>query len=831
MYPVLFSVGGAEVRAYGVLLFLATLVGLWLLTWRARRIGLPIAHVTGFGVGAVVCGLAGARLWEIASHWSVYATSGDGMLIALAYGGLAAPGGIIGLILWTGVFAQRTHTRIGDWLEALTPIIPVVEGLARWGCFLNGCCYGKETASLLGLYLPDLDRHWAMRYPTQIAYSLFALTIAGTLWWLSRRPWATGRLFPIFLMLYGVDYFILDFWRADVVPVWGGLTGRQMAALVAMSAGAAIWLRTRRRRSGCQAPLRTLSPVWSPSGRVRWWILGAVALLSLTVLGCGYRSIAIEANEGGPVIVRTRYEIRTDQRDAPDCTLGADQTSGVLGANTQVCQPFVDAGTQSVGCDCVLTYRRIEDFNAHFRITVGDGESQETALTARLSKQPSGYRMTASIKPATLWLTSYVEGGTRHWTGPMTFSVRMPGRITGHTEPRYGKLERVSVDGQEIRWQFRGAEENWQFLGAEKNDEPAETYTLTVDSERGDLALGWWLGGAGLLIIGVSGSLAWWFISRGQAARPVPVPAQHGSTQFLRTQQAMQPSVTIPDHRQVSPHIPVAALSELASATGYPAIGQTLGKYVLRELVGRGGMAAVYRATHTLLGRNVALKVLAPHLTSHVDFVHRFHREGQMLASLAHPNIVIVYDAGYDDGYYYLAMEYIEGESLAQRLARKRVLPQAEVIWIGRAITAALAYAHAQGIIHRDIKPANVLLTRDKHLKVADFGIAALMSQGVTLMAGTPGYMPPEGALGVADARSDIYSTGALLYHLVTGQAPTPDSVRAPLAANQLVAGLSPELGKIIDRALQPDPTRRFQSALEMHRALEHAQSTLSYKV
>lgn len=822
MYPVLFSVGGVEVRAYGVLLFLATLVGLWLLTWRARRMGLPVAHLTGFGVGAVVCGLAGARLWEIASHWSAYATGGDGMLIALAYGGLAAPGGIIGLILWTGVFAQRTHTRIGDWLEALTPIIPAVEGLARWGCFLNGCCYGKETASPLGLYLPDLDRHWAMRYPTQIAHSLLALAIAGALWWLSRRPWATGRLFPTFLMLYGADYFILDFWRADALPVWGGLTGRQVAALVALGVGATLWLRTRRRRSSCQAPSRALSPVWSASGRVRWWILGAVALLSLTVLGCGYRSIAIEVNESGPVIVRTRLEVRTDQRDAPDCTLGADQASGVLGANTQSCQPFVDAGTQSAGCDCIFTYRQVEDFNARFRITLGEGESQDTVLVARLHKQPSGYRMTASIKPAQLWLSSYVEEGARHSAGPMTFSVRMPGRIVGHAEPHHGKLERISVDGREIRWQFRGAE---------INDEPAETYTLIVDSERGGLALGWWLGGASLLIIGIAIGLAWWFANRRQVDRPMPVPVQRDSMQSFSAQQATPSSVRMPVHRPPQSHTPARAPSGSAPVSGYPAIGQTLGTYVLRELVGIGGMAAVYRARHTLLGRNVALKVLAPHLTSRVDFVHRFHREGQMLANLAHPNIVIVYDAGYDDGYYYLAMEYIEGESLAQRLARKRVLPQAEVIWIGLAITAALAYAHAQGIIHRDIKPANVLLTRDKHLKVADFGIAALMGQGVTLMAGTPGYMPPEGALGMADVRSDIYSTGALLYHLVTGQAPTPDSGRAPLSVNRLVSGLSPELGKIIDRALQPDPTRRFQSALEMYRALEHAQSTLSYKI
>ena len=211
-------------------------------------------------------------------------------------------------------------------------------------------------------------------------------------------------------------------------------------------------------------------------------------------------------------------------------------------------------------------------------------------------------------------------------------------------------------------------------------------------------------------------------------------------------------------------------------------------RYELGEVIGRGGMAEVHEGTDLRLGRRVAVKILRPDLARDPSFQARFRREAQSAASLNHPNIVAVYDTGEDvladadgtgDVVPYIVMEYVDGMTLRQlMLSGRRLLPE-RALEITAGTLAALDYSHRHGIVHRDIKPANVMLTRGGDVKVMDFGIArALADSGQTMtqqsaVLGTAHYLSPEQARGeVVDSRSDIYSTGCLLYELLTGRPP-----------------------------------------------------------
>jgi serine/threonine-protein kinase len=247
-------------------------------------------------------------------------------------------------------------------------------------------------------------------------------------------------------------------------------------------------------------------------------------------------------------------------------------------------------------------------------------------------------------------------------------------------------------------------------------------------------------------------------------------------------------------------------------------------------------MADIYVAYDEVLDRRVAVKVLAPHRAADKRFVHRFHREAKAVAHLNDPNIVQVYDWGSDHGTYYIAMELVDGESLADLLRRHRPLDPQHALHIAIGVTRALGVAHRNGIIHRDVKPGNILLTRTGEVKVTDFGIAHDVRDRVDLtetgnVMGTATYLSPEQAQGFEiGPRSDLYSLGVVLFEMVTGSVPftgpSPYEVArkhvldpAPRAAT-VNPELPPSLASIIDQLLAKTPEHRYPAARELEHAL-----------
>ncbi len=233
------------------------------------------------------------------------------------------------------------------------------------------------------------------------------------------------------------------------------------------------------------------------------------------------------------------------------------------------------------------------------------------------------------------------------------------------------------------------------------------------------------------------------------------------------------------------------------------------------DLIGQGGMGAVYKARQRGLDRLVALKILAPETSGDPAFAERFSREARALARLNHPNIVNVYDSGQAGGYYFLLMEYVDGVNLRQTLEAKTLAAE-EALAIVPQICEALQFAHNAGVVHRDIKPENVLLDKAGNVKVADFGLAKLAGQAGDDFAltathqvmGTPRYMAPEqieGSRGV-DHRADIYSLGVVFYELLTGELPL-----GRFAVPSATAGVDARLDEVVLRTLEKDPQRRYQ--------------------
>ncbi|MCT9084088.1 Stk1 family PASTA domain-containing Ser/Thr kinase [Streptomyces fulvoviolaceus] len=266
------------------------------------------------------------------------------------------------------------------------------------------------------------------------------------------------------------------------------------------------------------------------------------------------------------------------------------------------------------------------------------------------------------------------------------------------------------------------------------------------------------------------------------------------------------------------------------------------GRYELGHVLGRGGMAEVYLAHDTRLGRTVAVKTLRVDLARDPSFQARFRREAQSAASLNHPAIVAVYDTGEDyiDGVSipYIVMEYVDGSTLRELLHSGRKLLPERTLEMTIGILQALEYSHRAGIVHRDIKPANVMLTRNGQVKVMDFGIARAMGDsGMTMtqtsaVIGTAQYLSPEQAKGEqVDARSDLYSAGCLLYELLTVRPPfvgdSPVAVayqhvrEEPQAPSVFDPEITPEMDAIVLKALVKDPNYRYQSADEMRIDIE----------
>ncbi|MER0446884.1 Stk1 family PASTA domain-containing Ser/Thr kinase [Streptomyces sp. Edi4] len=266
------------------------------------------------------------------------------------------------------------------------------------------------------------------------------------------------------------------------------------------------------------------------------------------------------------------------------------------------------------------------------------------------------------------------------------------------------------------------------------------------------------------------------------------------------------------------------------------------GRYELGQVLGRGGMAEVYLAHDTRLGRTVAVKTLRADLARDPSFQARFRREAQSAASLNHPAIVAVYDTGEDYvdnvSIPYIVMEYVDGSTLRELLHSGRKLLPERTLEMTIGILQALEYSHRNGIVHRDIKPANVMLTRTGQVKVMDFGIARAMGDsGMTMtqtaaVIGTAQYLSPEQAKGEqVDARSDLYSTGCLLYELLTVRPPfvgdSPVAVayqhvrEEPQPPSNFDSEITPEMDAIVLKALVKDPDYRYQSADEMRADIE----------
>ncbi|MEX1265230.1 MAG: Stk1 family PASTA domain-containing Ser/Thr kinase [Actinomycetota bacterium] len=253
-------------------------------------------------------------------------------------------------------------------------------------------------------------------------------------------------------------------------------------------------------------------------------------------------------------------------------------------------------------------------------------------------------------------------------------------------------------------------------------------------------------------------------------------------------------------------------------------------RYQVEARIGAGGMAEVFRGFDPVLSRTVAIKVLLPQFARDTSFVHRFRREAQAAARLNQPNIVGVYDSGSDDDTQFIVMEFIEGRTLAEFMSTGRKPTPVQAAEIAQKICAAIAAAHAQGVIHRDIKPGNVMITRDGTVKVMDFGIARMLgpetAPQTSAVLGTASYLSPEQAQGTpVDARTDIYSLGAVLYELLTGRPPFTGDSSVAVAYKQvnetpaLTSSLNPEvparLDAVVMKALSKNPSNRYQSAEE----------------
>lgn len=263
--------------------------------------------------------------------------------------------------------------------------------------------------------------------------------------------------------------------------------------------------------------------------------------------------------------------------------------------------------------------------------------------------------------------------------------------------------------------------------------------------------------------------------------------------------------------------------------------GSMLGNYLIISQIGEGGMGVVYRAMDTVLDRTVALKILPPHLLQSPDFMHRFRTEAYAQARLHHPNIVTLYSMLEIPAGFVLVMEHVEGQTLQQRIRSEGPLEPDKALWLFEQVLQGVAYAHHMGIVHRDLKPDNVFITYKNEVKIMDFGVAKILDNKEPTrsrsMVGTLLYISPEQINGRdADIRSDIYTLGISLFEAVTGHLPFERRtdyglmhahiLERPPRPRQLKRDLPKELERVILRAIEKEPDKRYQSAREFHAAL-----------
>src|ERR1700720_2415579 len=268
------------------------------------------------------------------------------------------------------------------------------------------------------------------------------------------------------------------------------------------------------------------------------------------------------------------------------------------------------------------------------------------------------------------------------------------------------------------------------------------------------------------------------------------------------------------------------------------------GRYEIVGELGRGAMGIVYKAVDPVIGRTVAVKTIrlseAGTGLSRPELLSRFQTEARAAGLLTHPNIVVVYDAGEEDGLYYITMELVEGKSLQALIDSGHSFPIPRVLRIMEQTCSALQFAHERSIIHRDIKPANLMLTADDTVKVTDFGTAKILQFGTVQQTahvmGTPSYMSPEQVKGRAvDGRSDIFSLGVMLYEMVTGEKPFPGQSittviykivnEEPVPPRQIDPSIHPGISAIVMKALVKDPDQRYQNCREMLEDLRNYRS------
>jgi serine/threonine protein kinase/WD40 repeat protein len=301
------------------------------------------------------------------------------------------------------------------------------------------------------------------------------------------------------------------------------------------------------------------------------------------------------------------------------------------------------------------------------------------------------------------------------------------------------------------------------------------------------------------------------------ADTPVTIPSPHADTGLFQQS---------PRGRSAPPNeAPGVGSSDLPF--------QRLGHYRIIARIGHGGMGDIYQGYEEKLDRPVAIKVLPAELARNADFIRRFHKEASAAAKIGHPNIIQIHFIGEDAGHHYFAMEYIEGESLAQMLARRQRLPVAEALALIEQCLAGLAAAHEHGLVHRDIKPGNILLDRrNRRVLLADFGLVKALDASTHLTAtgtimGTVDYIPPEQVLGQPiDHRADLYSLGVVLYQMLSGRLPFSaasahammfqHAYESPLPLRESAPEVAEALAAIVAKLLAKDPNERYQGAQEV---------------